>query len=95
MDTKKSPFCIGRPIFTLAEPDDLEIICGEFSTDVQIIDISKEPEQVFKIKKIINHPRYQPNRVSRADSICTLEGQLFQIQSAVYSLGSNVYNNSY
>lgn len=65
-DRKKSPYCIGRPIFTLAEPDDLEIICGEFSTDVEIIEDSEEPEQVFRIKKIINHPRYQPNRAGIA-----------------------------
>ena len=62
---KKSPYCVGRPIFTLAEPEDLEIICGEFNTDVEIIENSEEPEQVFRIKKIINHPNYQPNRVSK------------------------------
>ena len=28
----KSPFCTGRPVFTLAEPDDVDIICGEFDT---------------------------------------------------------------
>ena len=29
---KKSPFCIGTPVFTLAEPEDVDIICGEFDT---------------------------------------------------------------
>ena len=77
VDRKKSPFCIGRPIFTLAEPDDLEIICGEFSTDVEIIDNSKEPEQVFKVKKIINHPRYQPNRVRKIVFIFIIDGYHF------------------
>ena len=40
------------------------IVCGEFSTDVEILSQSHEPEQVFHISKIINHPNYQPNRVT-------------------------------
>ena len=60
---QKSPFCTERPIFTLAEPDDLVVVCGEFNSGIEIIELSREPEQVFTIKKIVNHPHYQPNRV--------------------------------
>ena len=58
-----SPFCTGYPINTLAEPEDLVIVCGEFNSGVQIIGQSEEPEQVFTIKKIVNHPHYNPKRV--------------------------------
>ena len=62
---QESPFCTGTPIFTLAEPNDLLIVCGEFSSDVEILKFSKEPEQVFQISRITNHPNYQPNRVTK------------------------------
>ena len=42
-------------------------VCGEFSSDVEILSKSTEPEKVFQISKIINHPRYQPNRVIRIE----------------------------
>ena len=61
---QKSPFCGNSPTYTLAEPKDLLIICGEFSSDVEILSKSREPEQVFHISKIINHPNYQPTRVT-------------------------------
>ena len=64
--TKKnggSPYCTGHPINTLAEPEDLVIVCGEFNSGVQIVSQSGEPEQVFTIKKIVNHPDYKPNGV--------------------------------
>ena len=48
---------------TLAEPEDLVIVCGEFDSGVQIISQSFENEEVFTIKKITNHPRYNPKRV--------------------------------
>ena len=60
---KASPFCTGGPINTLAEPEDLVIVCGEFDSGVQIISQSFENEEVFTIKKITNHPRYNPKRV--------------------------------
>ena len=60
---EKSPFCIGNPIFTLAKPGEVEIICGEFNTEVEVLEDSNEPEQVFTVTKITNHPSYQPNGV--------------------------------
>merc|ERR1711971_1172176 len=38
------------------------IVCGEFDSGVEIIRNSVELEQVFNIKRIVNHPNYQPNR---------------------------------
>jgi len=58
----KSPFCGSQPVFALAEPKDLVIVCGEFTTGVEILEQTTEPEQVLTIREIINHPRYQPNR---------------------------------
>ena len=51
-------------MFALAEPKDLVIVCGEFTTGVEILEQTREPEQVLTIREIINHPRYQPNRVN-------------------------------
>ena len=51
-------------MFALAEPKDLVIVCGEFTTGVEILEQTTEPEQVLTIREIINHPRYQPNRVN-------------------------------
>merc|ERR1719394_1895954 len=62
---KVSPFCTGRPIFTLAEPSDLVISCGDFNSGVEILNLSREPEQIFTVTKIVNHPHYQPNRVRK------------------------------
>ena len=50
-------------MFTLAEPEDLVIICGEFNSGVEIINESWEPEQVFTVTKIIQHPDYEPTKV--------------------------------
>ena len=61
---QKSPFCGNSPTFTLAQPKDLLIICGEFSSDVEILSKSHEPEQVFHISRITNHPNYQATRVT-------------------------------
>ena len=58
-----SPFCTGTPIFTLAESPDLVIACGEYNSGIEILKSSKEPEQIFTITRIVNHPDYQPNRV--------------------------------
>ena len=33
------------------------------------MDFSKEEERVFQVKKIINHPNYEPNRVSNVTII--------------------------
>ena len=61
----KSPFCgfEGRAEFKLAESKDLLVVCGEFVTDVQSLEDSKEPELVLGVNRIVNHPEYQPNRV--------------------------------
>ena len=62
-----SPFCprnANDAEFKLAEPDDLVIVCGEFDTEVELIWWSYEPEEVFKIEEIINHPNYKPNEVN-------------------------------
>ena len=64
IEKNKVPNRTQKPIFTLAEPDDLVVVCGEFNSGVEIIELSKEPEQVFTIKKIVNHPHYKPNRVT-------------------------------
>ena len=61
---KKSPFCIGDPIFTQAKPSEVEIICGEYNTEVQVLENSEEPEQVFTVTKITNHPSYQTHKVN-------------------------------
>ena len=58
-----SPFCTGQPVFVLAEPEDVVIICGEFNSGIEIINESWEPEQVFTVKKIIQHPDYKPTQV--------------------------------
>ena len=58
-----SPFCTGQPVFVLAEPEDVVIICGEFNSGVEIINESWEPEQVFTVTKIIQHPDYKPTTV--------------------------------
>ena len=61
-----SPFCSEDPNdaeFTLAEPEDLVIVCGEFDSEVELIWWSLEPEEIFEIEEIINHPRYKPNKV--------------------------------
>ena len=58
-----SPFCTGQPVFTLAEPGDVIIICGEFNSGVEILKESWEPEQVFTVTKIIQHPNYKPTTV--------------------------------
>ena len=49
----------------MAEPRDLKIVCGEFNNGVEIVRNSFELEQVFNIKRIVNHPSYQPNRVGK------------------------------
>ena len=59
----KTPFCPPTARFTKAEPEDVLIVCGEFDTDVESIITSVEPEEVFKVTEIINHPSYTPNRV--------------------------------
>ena len=61
-----SPFCPMNPNdaeFTLADPGDLVIVCGEFDTASELIWWSLEPEEVFRIEEIINHPGYRPNTV--------------------------------
>ena len=58
-----SPFCADQPVFVLAEPEDVVIICGEFNSGVEIISESREPEQVFTVTKIIQHPDYKPTKV--------------------------------
>ena len=50
-------------MFVLAEPEDLVIVCGEFNSGVEIINESWEPEQVFTVTKIIQHPDYKPTSV--------------------------------
>ena len=65
-DNQGSPFCPENPDdaeFKLAEPEDLVIVCGEFDTDVELIWWSIDPEEVFKIEEIINHPDYKPHEV--------------------------------
>ena len=52
-------------MFTLAEAEDLVIICGEFNSGVEIINESWEPEQVFSVTKIIQHPDYKPTTVGK------------------------------
>ena len=65
ISSQSSPFCGARPKFTLAETKDLIVICGEFRTDVEILEQSRELEQVFMVNKIVNHPNYEPNGVNQ------------------------------
>jgi len=59
---KTSSYCRGDPIFTLAEPSDLQIVCGEYSVESPEPEItSPETEVVLDILEIINHPDYKPN----------------------------------
>ncbi len=58
-----SPFCTGQPVFVLAEPEDMIIVCGEFNSGTEIINESWEPEQVFTVTKIIQHPNYKATTV--------------------------------
>ena len=37
--------------------------CMYTNSGIQLLGASVEPEQVFHVKKILNHPFYQPNRV--------------------------------
>ena len=37
--------------------------CMYSNLGIQLLGASIEPEQVFHVKKILNHPFYQPNRV--------------------------------
>ena len=64
-----SPFCTGQPVFVLAEPEDVVIICGEFNSGVEIINESWEPEQVFTVTKIIQHPDYKPTSVRQQKTL--------------------------
>ena len=56
-------------MFVLAEPEDMVIICGEFNSGVEIINESWEPEQVFTVTKIIQHPDYKPTTVRQQKSL--------------------------
>ena len=69
---RSSPFCTGSPINTLAEPEDLVIVCGEFNSGIQIVGQSEEPEQVFIVKKIVNYPHYNPKRVNIFYILCKI-----------------------
>ena len=60
-----SPFCTGQPVFVLAEPEDMIIVCGEFNSGTEIINESWEPEQIFTVKKIIQHPDYKSTTVRK------------------------------
>ena len=60
-----SPFCTGQPVFVLAEPEDVVIVCGEFNSGTEIISESWEPEQVFTVTKIIQHPDYKATTVRK------------------------------
>ena len=72
----RSPFCTGSPINTLAEPEDLVIVCGEFNSGIQIMSQSEEPDQVFTVKKIVNYPHYNPKRVCFA-YVCYIQKAAF------------------
>ena len=40
-------------------------MCGQFDSDTEIASFSKEVEEVFQVTEIINHPDYQPHKVTR------------------------------
>ena len=42
---------------------DLEIVCGEYESTVEIVSDSRDVEEVFQITEIVNHPNYKPNKV--------------------------------
>ena len=49
------------------DDDDDDSDNPDFQSGVEILSNSAEPEQVFNIKRIVNHPGYQPNRVGDDD----------------------------
>ena len=55
------------------------IVCGEFDSGVQIISQSFENEEVFTIKKITNHPRYNPKRVGKENRYFS-----FDVETNIY-----------
>ena len=69
---QSSPFCTGQPVFTLAEPKDVVIICGEFNSGVEILKESWEPEQLFSVTKIIQHPNYKLTTVRQQKTFLSI-----------------------
>ena len=75
-----SPFCTGQPVFTLADPEDVVIICGEFNSGVEILKESWEPEQLFTVTKIIQHPNYKPTTVRKQKPFLSIPSSSFNTQ---------------
>ena len=59
-DKERSSYCGREPTLRLAEPSELNIVCSEYSLAIQPEQVSEEDEVVLQIRKITNHPRYQP-----------------------------------
>ena len=53
-------------------------MCGQFDTDTEIASFSKEVEEVFQVREIINHPDYQPHKVKK-ERIKTLSIKIWNI----------------
>ena len=61
MFSQTSSYCGQDAQLRLAEPSDLNLVCGEWSIGEVPELYSEEVEVVLPIKKIINHPYYTTN----------------------------------
>ena len=77
----------------MAEAEDLQIVCGEFSVESPEPEIiSGEGEVVLDILKIINHPDYKPNEGPGVGG--PIEGNdisVYVVDDSEFKLGNNYY----
>ena len=81
---QSSSYCGRAPTLTLAEPSDLNIVCGEHSLTLQPEQLSEEEEIVLAIERIANHPSYTPG--TNADKGANLKGPYAGSDIAAYHL---------
>ena len=60
--SSSSSYCTENAQLTKAEPDEMQIVCGEFSLLKEPEMFSEENEVVLEIRKIINHEQYDPGQ---------------------------------
>ena len=61
-------------------------MCGQFDSDTEIASFSKEVEEVFQVTEIINHPDYQPHKVTRRQVMGPNFLQIFLMSSSSRSI---------
>ena len=88
-----SSYCRGDPIFTLADNNDLQIVCGEYSIESPDPEaLSPEREAVLDIKEFVNHPDYQPNGARGVGG--PLEGNdisVYFVDATNFTMGKNCF----